>query len=309
MKSLILLTIFTITGSCFAAVDKNLKGTVKIDGSSTVFPITEAVAEEFQASFPSVRVAVGVSGTGGGFKKFTVGETDINNASRHIKGKEITKAKSSKIEYLELPVAYDGITVVVSKQNKWLNSLTTDELQKLWSSTGNVKSWSDLRPTFPKTPVKLYGPAPGNGTFDYFTEAILGEKLTSRDDYEKNEKDNVMVVGVSKNPNALAYFGFAYYQQNKDKLKAVKVDGGKGAIEPTMDNINDGTYSPLSRPVYIYISKKSAQRSEVRKFVEFYIENAAKLSEEVGYIPMPKKLYEKAMTDFKAFAEQKVASN
>lgn len=273
-----------------------LKGTIKIDGSSTVFPITEAVAEEFGKvkKHRRVRVTVGVSGTGGGFKKFLAGETDINEASRPIKQKEIDKAKKTGVKYLELPVAYDGLSVVVNKRNTWADYLTVTELHKIWKPGSSVKTWKDIRPNWPDQKIRLYGPGTDSGTFDYFTEVINGKSQASRSDFTKSEDDNVLVTGVSGDKGSLGYFGFAYYVENKDKLKVVPItQGNKKPVSPTMTTINNGSYAPLSRPVFIYVNLKSVKKPEVRAFVHFYLEQAKELVKEVGYVPLPDQDYQR----------------
>lgn len=277
--------------------EAQLSGNISIDGSSTVFPITEAVAEEFQAGNPEVKVTVGVSGTSGGFKKFVVGETDINDSSRPIKEKEMELAKQNGIEYVEIPIAYDGLSVVVNPENTWVDHLTVDELKKIWEPESQVKLWSDVRPEWPKEEIKLYGAGTDSGTFDYFTEAIMGESGKQRSDYTASEDDNVLVQGVSQDKNALGYFGFAYYIENKDKMKVVpikaKADGA--AVEPTPETINDGSYTPLSRSIYIHVNKKAmAEKPQVKSFVEFYIQTAPEMSEAVGYIRLPEEQYQEA---------------
>ena len=275
----------------------SLRGTVSLDGSSTVFPISEAVAEEFLAKQPRVRVTVGVSGTGGGFKKFLAGEIDINDASRPIKAKEIEIATQKNIDYLELPVAYDGLSVIINKNNHWVDYLTVAELNKIWQPGSTVKNWNDVRAHWPKQPIRLYGPGTDSGTFDYFTHTINGKSGASRPDYTASEDDNTLVQGVSGDINALGYFGYAYYAANKNKLKIVPIDAenGDGPIAPTATTINSGAYTPLSRPILIYVRSSALERPEVREFVEFYIENAATLAEEVGYIALPDKIYRAAM--------------
>lgn len=269
-----------------------LSGNVIVDGSSTVFPITEAVAEEFGKVYPRVRVTVGVSGTGGGFKKFILGETDINDASRTIKDGEIAKAVANNVDYIEIPVAYDGISIVINPKNTWATSITTAELKKIWNRGSTVKTWKDVRPTWPNTELKLYGPGTDSGTFDYFTEAINGKSHVSRSGYTKSEDDNVLVKGVAGDVGAMGYFGFAYYKENKALVKALPVDNGKGPVSPSMKTINDGSYAPLSRPIYIYVSKKSvSEKKHVREFVNYYINNAPSLAEEVGYVSMPQDKY------------------
>jgi phosphate transport system substrate-binding protein len=274
------------------ALAGKMKGTVRVDGSSTVYPITEAVAEEFGAVQPRVRVTVGISGTGGGFKRFCVGETDINDASRPIKGKEIDKAKENGVEFIELPIAFDGISVVVSPKNDFVDHLTTEELKKIWQPGSTVQSWADVRPGWPDKPINLYGPGTDSGTFDYFTEAINGKSQACRADFTASEDDNVLVQGVSGDEGSLGFFGFAYYVENTERLKLVPIDGGAGPIAPSPTTINDGTYAPLSRPVFIYVSKAAVERPEVQAFVDFYLENAATLSAEVGYVGLSEELYE-----------------
>jgi phosphate transport system substrate-binding protein len=271
---------------------------VTIDGSSTVFPITEAVAEEFQRAHPDVRVTVGISGTGGGFKKFTVGETDINDASRIIKSSEVELAEQNGIGYIELPVAFDGISVVVNPENTFVDYLTVEELQQIWEPGSSVERWSEVRAGWPDEEIALYAPGTDSGTFDYFTEAINGESGAVRQDFTASEDDNVLVQGVAGDPNALAFFGYAYYIENTDKLKIVPIDPGDGAVAPSEVTINDGTYRPLSRPIFIYVSTEAAERPEVQAFVTFYLENAADLVGEVGYVALPDAAYEAALARF-----------
>jgi phosphate transport system substrate-binding protein len=280
----------TIFGSMSVSAEQ-LRGTVSLDGSSTVFPISEAVAEEFLAVQPRVRVTVGVSGTGGGFKKFLAGEIDINDASRPIKMKEVDKANEMGIGYIELPVAYDGLSVVVNKKNTWVDHLTVAELSKIWQPGSTVTNWSDVRAGWPEMKIRLYGPGTDSGTFDYFTETINGKSGASRPDYTANEDDNALVQGISGDEGSLGYFGYAYYAANQDKLKLVPIDGGKGPISPTQTTINNGTYAPLSRPIFIYVRPDALDRKEVRAFVDFYIDSAAMLASEVGYIPLPDAVY------------------
>ena len=294
-----ILTLF-IASTGFAG-SKALKGTVKVDGSSTVFPITEAVAEEFGKvkEHRRVRVTVGVSGTGGGFKKFLAGETDINDASRPIKQKEIDKAKKNGVKYIELPVAYDGLSVVVNKKNTWVDYLTVAELHKIWKPGSTVKTWKDIRSNWPDQKIQLYGPGTDSGTFDYFTEVINGKSQVSRSDFTKSEDDNVLVKGVAGDKGSLGYFGFAYYVENKDKLKVVPIkQGNKKPVAPTMTTINNGSYAPLSRPIFIYVNLKSAKKPEVRKFIRFYLKNAKELVKEVGYVPLLDQDYQKHLDKF-----------
>jgi phosphate transport system substrate-binding protein len=267
---------------------------VKIDGSSTVYPITEAVAEEFQkAKKNAVKVTVGISGTGGGFKKFCRGETDISDASRPILKKEMEECAKAGIKYFEMPVAYDALTVIVNPKNTFIKSLTVADLKKIWepAAQGKVAKWSDVNPAWPAEKIKLYGAGSDSGTFDYFTEAIVGKAKSSRGDYTASEDDNVLVQGVSNDKGALGYFGFAYYVENQKKLKAVPIDGGKGPVMPSPEAVENGTYQPLSRPIFIYVSAKSLEKPEIKEFVEFYMKNAAPLVKEVKYVPLPAKIY------------------
>ena len=272
----------------------SLRGTVSLDGSSTVFPISEAVAEEFLSVQPRVRVTVGVSGTGGGFKKFLAKEIDINDASRPIKKKEISKANELGIDFIELPIAFDGLSIVVNKENTWVDHLTVAELNKIWQPGSNVKNWSDVRVDWPEIEMRLYGPGTDSGTFDYFTETINGKSGASRSDYTANEDDNALVQGIIGDKGSLGYFGYAYYDANKSKLKLVPIDGGKGPIAPSQTTINNETYEPLSRPVFIYVRSKALDRPEVRALVDFYIDSAPALASEVGYIPLPDAVYDRA---------------
>ena len=277
-------------GDTSAASGGNLSGSVLVDGSSTVFPISEAMAEEFMKANSGVRVTVGVSGTGGGFKKFCAGETDISNASRPIKQEEIELCEQNGIEYVELPIAYDGLSVVVNPQNDFATCLTVDELKKMWepAAQGQVTTWNQIRPEFPNQPIGLYGAGTDSGTYDYFTAAIVGEEGESRGDYTASEDDNTIVQGVANDPNSLGFFGFAYFEENQDKLKLVEIDDGEGCVAPSAETIADGTYKPLSRPEFFYIKTTSLDKPEVRAFAEFQIAQANKgLVEEVGYVPLP----------------------
>ena len=287
--------IITSCGSDSKSDGSTLSGVVKVDGSSTVFPITEAVAEEFGKKYPKVRVTVGISGTCGGFKKFCSGEIDINDASRTIKEKEVKKAKENNIEYIELPVAYDGLSVVINKDNDFIDYLTVKELNAIWKYGSSMKKWSDVRANWPKKDIKLYGPGTDSGTFDYFKEAIIGKKNNIRSDFTKSEDDNVLVTGIAGSKYALGFFGYAYYAENKDKLKVVKIDGGGGPVAPTEKTINDGSYTPLSRPIFIYVNPVSTQMKQVDEFVNFYLLNAKNLVLEVGYVPLPDDLQEKTL--------------
>ncbi|MFK7827530.1 MAG: PstS family phosphate ABC transporter substrate-binding protein [Oligoflexales bacterium] len=291
ITTLIVVLLFGLGGNTFA--ESNFKGRVRIDGSSTVYPITEAVAEEFGIKYPQVRVTVGVSGTGGGFKKFLNQETDINDASRLIKIIEENRAEKLGIRYVQIPVAYDGISVVINKRNAWLDHLTVDELHQIWKPGSTIKTWKQLRPNWPDIPIKLYGPGTHSGTFDYFTEVINGKSQASRSDFTKSEDDNMLVRGVAGNQGALGYFGLSYYVENKNKIKAAPIKNkGSKAILPSFESVFNGSYKPLARQVYIYINSASLKRPAVSKFVEFYLENAGSLVKDVGYVPLQKEEYE-----------------
>ena len=274
---------------------------IKIDGSSTVYPVTEAVAEEFQkAKKGAMKVTVGISGTGGGFKKFCRGETDISDASRPILKEEIASCKQAGIQYYELPVAYDALTVMVNPKNDWITSMTVADLKKIWepAAQGKVTHWNQVRSSWPNVALKLFGPGADSGTFDYFTEAIVGKVKASRGDFTASEDDNVLVQGIASDRNALGYFGFAYYVENQNRLKAVAIDGGKGPVLPSAKTVEDGTYQPLSRPIFIYINKKSAEKPEVKEFVEFYLKNASKLVKQVKYVALPAQAYTLGLEHF-----------
>lgn len=297
-KVIIIMALALITGACKdnkgAAKNEtasNLTGSIAIDGSGTVFPVSEAVAEEFLKIAPNVKVTVGESGTGGGFKKFATGVTDITNASREIKGKEIELCKENGIEYVKLTVALDGITVVINKENTWVKSMTTQELKKLWEPNSTVKKWSDIRADWPNEEIHLYGPNTSHGTYDFFTEVIMGESGASRTDYNAVSDYNVAVQGITKDKYALGYFGLSYYEENKDKLAVLGIDNGNGVVLPSLETVADNTYAPLSRSLFIFVNVKSAQKLEVQKFIYFYLEQAPVLSKEVGYVPMPESGY------------------
>lgn len=278
-------------------------GEIKIDGSSTVYPITEAVAEEFRNEQPDVKVTVGVSGTGGGFKKFSRGEIDINDASRPIKSEEAEQCKTNNINHVQLKVAYDGLVIVVNKANTWVDHFTVAELKKIWEPGAQEKitTWDQIRPTWPKEKFSLYGPGVASGTYDYFTEAIVGKSGSSRGDYTASEDDNVLVQGISGDKNGLAFFGLAYYEENKDNLKLVPVDNGQGPITPSAETVKNGTYAPLSRPVFIYVTDAAAKRAEVSAFVKFYLDNAPTLVPDVGYIPLNADEYTQEASKFSTF--------
>lgn len=272
--------------------------TIKVDGSSTVFPITEAVAEEFQNSTRGqVKVTVGISGTGGGFKKFCRGETDIQDASRPISKEEMENCRKAGIQYFELPVAYDAITIAVSPKNQFLKDITVEDLKKIWApeAQNKITTWKQVRSEWPDKPLKLYGAGADSGTFDYFTEAVVGKSKSSRGDYTASEDDNTIVQGIANDESALGYLPYSYYDENKKKLKALSVKG----IHPSRQTVESGTYSPLSRPIFIYVNKKSSEKAEVRDFVEFYMKHGSKLSAEVKYVPLPAKAYTLALDKFK----------
>lgn len=276
---------------------------IKVDGSSTVYPITEAVAEEYQAALGGARVTVGIAGTGGGFKRFCRGETDITNASRPILKEEMIACAQAGIKYYELPVAYDALTVVVSKANTFVDNLTVAELKTMWEPAAQQKitNWNQIRASFPAEPLKLAGAGADSGTFDYWTEAIMGRSKASRGDYQASEDDNVTVQYVSRDKAALGYFGMAYYEENTDKLRAVPIvaTGSKTAVAPSTKTVNDGTYQPLSRPLFIYVKEKSLARPEIKAFVEFYLTEGPALAAEVGYVELPAKAYELARENLK----------
>ena len=270
---------------------------VKIDGSSTVYPITEAVAEEFQkAKKNAIKVTVGISGTGGGFKKFCRDETDLQNASRPITAKEMEDCKAAGVEYVEMPIAYDALTVVIHPKNSFLKQATVEELKKMWepAAQGTITKWNQINPAWPDAPLKLFGAGADSGTFEYFTEAIVGKAKSSRGDFTASEDDNVLVQGVSRDVNAIGYFGYAYYAENMARLKGLPIVNPKTgkAVEPSGANVENGTYVPLSRPIFVYVKLKSLDKPEVREFIEFYMKHADKLVREVKYVPLPKAAYE-----------------
>lgn len=283
---------------------EELSGEIKIDGSSTVFPITEAMAEEFRREYPNVRITVGVSGTGGGFKKFCRGEIDIANASREIKQGEKQNCQQNNIEYQKLSVAYDGMAVVVHPENDWVDYLTVEELKKIWrpEAQDEIKRWSQIRPEWPDEEIHLYGPGVASGTYDYFTEAVVGESGSSRGDFTASEDDNVLVQGISTDKYSLGFFGYAYYEENQDKLKLVPIDSGDGPVYPSVETVKEGTYEPLSRHIFIYVAKSSAERPEVSTFVRFYLKSAPSLVKDVGYIALPDEEYEAQLEKFNEFA-------
>lgn len=292
MKRLALIGfIMMMASSCF----KKYEGKIMIDGSSSVYPLTEAVAEEFRKIDADIRVTVGVSGTGGGFKKFLRGETDISNASRPISKSELAVSRRNGIEFIELPVCYDGMAIVVSPKNTFIKEITVAELKKMWSpeSQGKVKRWNQVRDDWPALSLKLYGAGTSSGTYDYFTEAINGRAKASRGDYTASEDDNVLVQGVSSDVGGLGYFGLAYYVENKDKLKliGVKTTAKDPAIYPSDSTVMNGSYKPLSRPEFIYVNKKALAKPYVKEFLTYYLDHAGELAKEVGYVPLSSDAY------------------
>ena len=298
-------------GGSESAASNAAPAVIQLDGSSTVFPISEAVAEEFQKANPGTRVTVGISGTGGGFQKFCRGETDISDASRPIRPTEIETCQKAGIEYIELPIAYDGLAVVVNPKNTWATSVTVAELKTLWSpdAQGNVLRWNQVRSSWPNREVRLFGAGVDSGTYDYFTEAVVGKEGASRGDFTSSEDDNVLVQGIGSDELALGFLPFAYVEQNHDKLKLVPVDDGKaengnGPLAPSAETVRNGTYQPLSRPLFIYVAKKAAERPEVQKFVDAYF-GASALIREVGYVELTPQIYDLAKQHF---AERKVGT-
>jgi phosphate transport system substrate-binding protein len=280
----------------------SLSGDIAIDGSSTVFPITEAVAEEFGLlTEGNVRITVGVSGTGGGFEKFCNSETHISNASRPIRASEVQACNQAGIEFIEIPLAIDGLTVMVNPSNDFVQCMTIEELNTIWApeAEGQITRWSQVRPEWPDEPIRLYGPGVDSGTFDYFTETVNGEAQASRGDFTASEDDNVLVQGIAGDRNSLGYFGYAYYIENQEQLKALAIDGGNGCVEPTEETINNGSYAPLSRPIFIYVRQDAAEQPHIQEFVRFYLgEEGRELVGLVGYIPFPDQVYELALARF-----------
>jgi phosphate transport system substrate-binding protein len=310
-KQILIILVATIAISCGDTKKSSetnsdmLTGTIQVDGSSTVFPITEAVAEEYRNEQPEVKVTIGVSGTGGGFKKFARGETNISNASRPIKDLEIESCKANNIKYIELEVAYDGLAVLVNPANTWVDSFTIEELKKIWepAAQGKIMKWNQIRPEWPNEEIHLFGPGVASGTYDYFTEAIVGKSGSSRGDFTASEDDHVLVQGIAGDKYALGFFGLAYYTENADKLTLIGVHNGTEVVKPTLETVSNGSYKPLSRPLFIYVNSTSVKSPEVVDFVNFFLNNAAELSEDVGYIPLPKELYSKQKENFKNFIE------
>ncbi len=302
MKAKLLYSLLAVTFAWSTTSANAAEKIIKIDGSSTVYPITEAVAEEFQ-KISKVKVTVGESGTGGGFKKFCRGETEISDASRPIKQKEIDECKAAGIQFIELPIAYDALTVVVNSKNDWVKSLSVSDLNQIWKSGSSIKSWKQVNSAYPDEKMALFGPGTASGTFDYFTEAINGKAQSSRSDYTPSEDDNVLVQGVASNKGGLGYFGYAYYEENKEKLRAIPIvaKGATTAVSPSPDTVMNGSYQPLSRPLFIYVNATAAAfKPEVKEFVNFYLANAPKLVKEVKYVPLPAEDYTAVTAHFKA---------
>ena len=277
--------------------DGGPEGNVAIDGSSTVYPITEAVLEEFSAANRNIRVTAGAKGTGGGFARFCRGETDINDASRPITEGEQELCEENGVDYVEIPVAYDGVTVAVNSENDWAQCITVEELRRIWQPESTIQQWSQVRDEWPERELVLYGPDTDSGTFDYFTETVVGEEAASRSDYTASADDNVLVRGVRGDVGSLGYFGFAYYIENQDELRALAVDGGSGCVEPTRETIESGKYAPMARPLFIYVKQSALQRPAVEQFVRYYLDNAPTLVPDVGYVPLSEERYQKIMQE------------
>lgn len=277
-----------------------VKGSVRVDGSSTVAPITMAVAEEFNKVSPGVAVAVGISGTGGGFKKAVAGEIDIADASRPVNKQELEKANSNGIEFIELPIAFDGLTFVVNRKNTWAKDLTVDEIKRVYIEGSTVKTWKDIRPDWPDTAIRFYAPGTDSGTFDYFKEVVAGKSGAIRGDMSVSEDDNVLVRGVEGDEGALGFFGFAYYIENKERLNALAVNPGSGAVGPNHDTIENGTYAPFSRPLFIYVNRRAADKPAVKAFIAFYLDNVRQLAEQVGYVKLPESMAKRVKANFEA---------
>ncbi|SDL61394.1 phosphate ABC transporter substrate-binding protein, PhoT family [Salinimicrobium catena] len=308
MRKLLLITAVSLTVlSCGNNKKDKETSSINIDGSSTVYPVTEAIAEEYRSEDPDVDVTIGVSGTGGGFKKFGRGETDISNASRPIKEDEKKIAEQNNIDFIELEVAYDGLAVVVNPENDWVDCFTVEQLKKIWEpgAQGTITHWNQINPEWPNEEIHLFGPGVASGTFDYFTEAIVGESGSSRGDYTASEDDNVLVQGVSGDKYGLGFFGLAYYEENEDKLRMVAVDGGEGCVEPSTQTVSDGSYAPLSRPLFVYVNSSSIQNNpKVVDFMNFYLNEAPSLLKDVGYVPLTPEEYKEQKEKFKSFVEK-----
>lgn len=288
------MAIATTLISCSGNVNSTQNPNINVDGSSTVYPITKVVTDSFEAQ-TQADIELNVSGTGGGFEQFCNGETDINNASRPISVTEMNACREAGVAYIELPIAFDALTIVVNKNNDWLDSITTEELAIIWSpeAENTITSWNQVNPDYPDRPINLYAPDPNSGTFDYFTEAIVGEAGASRNDYLDSEDDNTLVQGVKQDPNAIGYFGLAYYETQKDQIKALAIDSGDDAVFPSREAVEAGEYQPLSRPLFIYVNSSAAQKNpQLKEFVEYYLEQVPNTVQEVGYVPLPEEGYQ-----------------
>jgi phosphate transport system substrate-binding protein len=298
IRLLIALPLFAGLAGCGdRGSEAELAGRIHIDGSSTVYPITEAIVEEFQAAYPRVRVAVGVSGTGGGFKKFCGSEAEIADASRAIKPSEVNRCRANGVDPIEFPIALDGLSIMVNPANDWADCLTVDELRRIWQPVSSVDSWNDVRDGWPDVELVLYGPGIDSGSFDYFTEKIVGEEDASRPDYMASEDDNVLVYGISGDRGSLGYFGHAYYVENADALKLVAIDNGAGCVLPDSETVRSGTYSPLTRPLYLYVDRPALERAEIITFMQYYFANVGRLASDVGYVPLQPEQYEWALSE------------
>ncbi len=307
-KIWVIIGLFIILSSCNnTGNDKS----ISIDGSSTVFPLTAAIAEEYRSVEPKLPVTIGISGTGGGFQKFGVGKIDIANASRPIKQEEMELAKKNNIDFVKLEVAYDGLAVVVNRENKWVDSLTVAQLKKIWepAAQGKITHWDQINSAWPHEELHLFGPGVASGTFDYFTETIVGKSGSSRGDYMASEDDNVLVQGVAGDKFGMGFFGLAFYEMNQDDLKLIGVDNGNGAVKPTRETIKSGEYAPLARPLYLYVSTKSLENPEVVHFIRFYLENAGKVAKDVGYIALANEVYQQQLDKFNAFVKKHQQAN
>lgn len=293
---LVAIALLAACGGGESGAEAGLTGSVEIDGSSTVFPVAEAVAEEFQIANQGVQVTVGVSGTGGGFKRFCAGETDMSNASRPIRDTEIADCSANGVEFTQLSVGWDGLSVVVNPENDFAMCLTVDELRRIWEPTSTVTTWADVRDGWPAEEIRLYGPGTDSGTFDYFTEAVVGESGASRADFQASEDDNILVQGIAGDRYAMGYFGYAYYAENAQRLKLLEIDGGNGCVAPSDLTIEDGSYSPLARPLYVYVRNSALARSEVRAYVDFMLENAAELVPSTGYHALSAEQYAEGLS-------------
>ena len=305
-KILMITALGTMMLSCGNNKKEDDNNSIGIDGSSTVYPVTEAMAEEYRTQQPDVDITIGVSGTGGGFQKFGRGEIDIANASRPITEEEKTIAAENDIDYVELEVAYDGLAVVVHPENDWVNCITVEELRMIWEpeAQGNITRWNQIRPEWPDEEIHLFGPGVASGTFDYFTEAVVGESGSSRGDFTASEDDNILVQGVAGDKYGLGFFGLAYFEENSDKLKMVAVDGGNGCVEPSVETVSDGSYTPLSRPLFVYVNSSSLENPMVVDFINFYIDKAPDLLSDVGYVPLPEAEYNQQKQKFNDFVER-----